>query len=296
MNSRFFILCLLAALSQFHCHAADTNVIVTIGPGGFDDTRFNQPTGRNTNLLATGQWIQPASDGHGNKLRGRLVVYESDIYTNESGQVGWKCPLVSLEIQDLAGSNKPPTRIYLNVNGLRFDLRDANGAPADNLGKPGGGSYFSYPAFWATVPMDGILRLHAAGNIVATSLGLGARVPKEGDLYLAFHSRQTWLIPEEDHNLYFLSVTIPPRRPIPALRIRQSRRDQARPTRHRPIPPRSIRTSGKEPLSSPPSRCSTGNCGPATVFNRCLNSRLVFRRQTADAGLNEAVGPLNPVL
>jgi hypothetical protein len=217
MNSRFFFLCLLAALSQFRCQSADTNSVVSIGPTGNDDTLYYRPTGRNTNLLATGEWSPPASDGHGNKLRARLVVYDSDLFTNTDGNLGWVCAPVSLEIQDLAGSNKPPTRLYLNLNGLRFDLRDAKGAPADNLSMRGGGSIFHYPAFWATVPTDGILRLHAAGNMVTTSLGFGAKVPKAGDLSLAFQSLQNWLIPEDDHNPYFLSVSIspPPTNSIP---------------------------------------------------------------------------------
>jgi hypothetical protein len=211
MNSRFFFLCLLAALSQFHCQAADTNAIVSIGSTGKDDTRTYRPTGRNTVLLATGEWSPPVSDGHGNKLRGRLVVYDSDLFTNMSGDLGWKCAAVSLEIQDMAGSNKPPTQIYFDLdNGLRFDLREANGAPADNLRMGEGGSFTVHPAFWASVPTDGILRLHAVWGRATISFGAGAKVPKDGDLSLVFHSKQSWLIPEDDLNPYFLSVTISP--------------------------------------------------------------------------------------
>jgi len=211
MNSRFFFLCLWAVLSQIHCQAADTNAVVSIGSTGKDDTRTYRPTGRNTNLLATGEWSPPAADGHGNKLRGRLVVYDSDLFTNISGELGWKCAAVSLEIQDMAGSNKPPTQIYFDVdNGLQFDLRDAKGAPADNLRMRGGGSYTGHPAFWASVPTDGILRLHAVSGRVSFNMGAGAKVPKDGDLSLVFHSKQSWLIPEDDLNPYFLSVTISP--------------------------------------------------------------------------------------
>jgi hypothetical protein len=209
MNSRFFVVCLLAALSQFHCHAAETNIVVTIGPGGRDDSLSYRPTGRNTNLLATGEWSPPASDAHGNKLRARLVVYESNPFTNPPAQPGWKCAPVSLEIQDLAGSNKPPTQVYFDLDdGLLFDLRDAKGAPADNLKAGRSISHSRHTAFWASVPTDGILRLHAVWNL--DLINRAGRVPKDGDLSLVFHSLQSWFIPADDHNPYFLSVTISP--------------------------------------------------------------------------------------
>jgi hypothetical protein len=80
-------------------------------------------------------------------------------------------------------------------------LRDAQGAPADNLrhhGLRGGRA----PTFWATLPARGSLRLRA-------DAGKGGSQGNDGELSLLFFSR-TWLIPPADTNGWFLSATLLP--------------------------------------------------------------------------------------
>jgi hypothetical protein len=50
-------------------------------------------------------------------------------------------------------------------------LRDANGKPADNLKKRGGGmSWTPRDSDWVTVPADGVLRLRANRNMATIEL------------------------------------------------------------------------------------------------------------------------------
>jgi len=210
MTPRFFILCLVAVFYQSHGQRADTNLIVEITSSGLADTTPEK--GRSTNLLATGAWSEPVSDGHGHKLRGRLLVYVGSHLTNRSGHDEWTTAPAYLEIQDMTGTNQNPTLIYFDLlDGLIFELRDANGAPADKL-RSGGFRGGVPPPFWATLPGGGLLRLSANKGIHG-----GGR---DGDVRLIFHAFKTgnWIIPAGDTNAWFLSATLlspPPTNPTP---------------------------------------------------------------------------------
>ena len=237
VNPRFFILGVLAACCQFHAQAAETNLIVETSSGRVtlvaprrvgSNLIFEinpkapaySPSNpvRDINLLATGSWSEPVSDGQGNTLRGRLLVYDGIHLTNASGNSVWSTAPVFLEIQDVTATNPHPTRIYFDfTEGLAFELRDAKGVTADNL--PHHGSRGGIPPpIWATLPAHGLLRLRAdaAGGILEGS---------DGELRLYFldlkghQSNVNWTIPAGDTNAWFLSATLlpppPPTNSIP---------------------------------------------------------------------------------
>ena len=197
MNLRCLLLCLLVALYQSRVQAAGTNLIVEIE--GYGVSRPVDPgyySRESTNfLLAAGEWSQPVSDGHDHNLRGRILVY---LY-------GQSPASVCLEIQDAMETNRNPIRIYCDEwRGIRFQLRDANGAPADKLRlietiimRP------APPSIWATLPAGGLLRLDPIDN---------RGYPASRDLEIA-----GWIIPAGDKHPYFLSATLspPPANSIP---------------------------------------------------------------------------------
>jgi hypothetical protein len=200
----------------------DTNLIFEIKPNGLADTESN-PT-RGTNLVATGPWSEPVSDGHGNNLRARLLAYQGMIGPNQRGRNVWSAAPVYLEIQNVTGTNQHPTRIYFDfMEGLIFELRDANGAPADKVRDLRGYRGGVPPPFWATWPASGLLRLRANAGLALTLpatglLGLRANGGREGpmadkdDLHLTFFALRhgEWVIPAGDTNAWFLSATLLP--------------------------------------------------------------------------------------
>jgi hypothetical protein len=193
VSSRFILLCLLAAFYQAQCQAADTNLTAIIDCGGHAEAKFLQAPA--TNLVATGEWSKALEDGHGHKLRTRITVYETMPDTHVAP--------VYLEIQDLQGTNKPPTQFYFDVQArLHVELRDANDQPAEKLRHLVAFGLSIIPGFWATVPAGGLLRLHANSG-----LGSGAK-GGAGDLNLLFRSGPDWIIPAGNRNAYFLSATI----------------------------------------------------------------------------------------
>jgi len=232
VNPRFFILGLLAAYCQFHAQAAETNLIVERTSDGRVSQVAPRRAGtnlifeinpkapayspsnpvRDINLVAAGSWSEPVPDGQGNRLRGRLLVYEGIHVTNAFGNGVWTTAPVYLEIEDMTAANPHPTRIYFDfTKGLTFELRDAKGATADNL--PHHGSRGGIPPpLWATLPAHGLLRLRAdaAGGISEGS---------DGELRLYFldlkshQSNMNWTIPAGDTNAWFLSAALLPPSP-----------------------------------------------------------------------------------
>jgi hypothetical protein len=207
VNMRFFILCMLAACYQFHANAAETNLIVEINPKGPAYSPSNPV--HDINLLAAGSWSESISDSQGNRLRGRLVVYDGIHQTNALDHDVWTTAPVYLEIQDVTTANQHPTRIYFDLmEGLTFELRDAKGATADNL--PHHGFRGGIPRlFWATLPARGLLRLRADAEN-------GISVGSDGELRLYFldvkghQSNMSWTIPVGDTYAWFLSATLLP--------------------------------------------------------------------------------------
>jgi hypothetical protein len=127
--------------------------------------------------------------------------------TEVSGATWRLATFVYLEIQDMAGTNKPPTQIYFDSDKtLQFKLRDANGNAVLIALPSGGNSPANADAFWATVPNGGLLRFDANGGLAGSTSLLGG----PGSLPLLFHYGGQWIIPADDPNAYFLSVTIPP--------------------------------------------------------------------------------------
>jgi hypothetical protein len=185
---------LLAAFYQAQCQTANTNPASVIDCGGHAEAKFLQAP--DSSLVSTGEWSKAIEDGHGHKLRTRIMVYE----TMPDSHVA----PVYLEIQDLQGTNKPPTQFYFHLEGgLNVELRDAKGEPTDKLRPRGSRGGLSVPpGFWATVPAGGLLRLHANSG-----LGFGAQ-GEAGDLYLVFLLSPAWIIHTGDTNAYFLSATI----------------------------------------------------------------------------------------
>ncbi len=207
VKPRFFIFCLLAVFYQSHGQAVNTDLFEINPKGGPAYTRLNPV--RDTNLIATGSWSEPVSDGHGNTLRGRLLVYWGTHTTGPRGRDVWSSSPVWMEIQDVTATNQHPTRIYFDLmEGLTFELRDAKGATADNL------PHTSFrggipPPFWATLPARGLLRVRAdaAGGI---SVGSDSELRL---FFLDFKGRQShasWTIPAGDTNAWFLSATLLP--------------------------------------------------------------------------------------
>ena len=198
MSLRLIIVCLLTALFQSLCQAADTNLTADA-----DARLINEATGLHTKLVATGEWSKPVSGGQGTSISGRLLVYDGAYFTNEFGKQSWFAAPVFVEITNEMGF---PTQIFFNWGkDVRFELRDGNGNPADNLKQHGGGSYTPMRAQWGTVPADGLLRLRANGNIATISLA--TKREKTGGLGL-FCPGGSWLIPADDTNAYFLSATL----------------------------------------------------------------------------------------
>ena len=132
MNLRLIISCLLTALFQSLCQSADTNLTADA-----DARSIFVDTGISTKLVATGEWSKPVSGGQGTSISGRLLVYDGAYFTNEFGKSSWFAAPVFVEITNEMGF---PTRVFFNwEKDARFELRDANGKPADNLKKRGGG-------------------------------------------------------------------------------------------------------------------------------------------------------------
>ena len=120
--------------------------------------------------------------------------------------LGWFAAPIFVEITNEMGF---PTQIFFNwEKDVRFELRDVNGKPADNLKQGGGGSWTPRDSNWASVPADGLLRLRANRNVSTQYLGTERLNP--GGLSLFFRSGENWLIPAGDSNVYFLSATISP--------------------------------------------------------------------------------------
>jgi len=199
---------MLAACYQFHAHAAETNLIIEINPKGPAYSPSNPV--HEINLLAAGSWSEPVSDSQGNRLRGRLVVYDGIHQTNVVRKGVWTTAPVYLEIQEMTTANQHPTRIYFDLlEGPKFELRDAKGATADNLPHHAFRGGMPRP-FWATVPAGGLLRLRAdAAN--------GISEGSDGELRLCFldlkghQSNTSWTIPVGDTNIWFLSaILLPP--------------------------------------------------------------------------------------
>jgi hypothetical protein len=198
MSLRLITICLLTVLFQFLCQAADTNLTADA-----DARNIFRDTGISTKLIATGDWSKPVSDGHATKISGRLLVYDGAYFTNELGKPSLFAAPVFLEIHNEMGTQ---TQIYFNWEfAINFELRDANGKPADELKQNGGGSYTIRRSYLASVPANGLLRLRANGNTETQFIGTGH--PKPGGLSLFFSPRESWIIPNSDTNAYFLSAT-----------------------------------------------------------------------------------------
>jgi hypothetical protein len=193
-----------AALYQFQVQAADTNTTSDINADG--KPGHSPGAGISSNLVATGAWSEPVSDGHGNTLRGRLLVYNKGEPFQVSGDTWRLATIVYLEIQDMAGTNKPPTQIYFDPDKtLHFKLRDGNGDAVHTALPSGGNSPVNADGFWATVPSGGLLRYDANGGLAGSTSLLGS--PRT--LPLLFHCGGQWIIAADEPNAYFLSVTIP---------------------------------------------------------------------------------------
>jgi hypothetical protein len=143
---------------------------------------------------------------------------------NPRGRNVWSAAPVYLEIQNVTGTNQNPARIYFDfMEGLVFELRDANGAPADKVRDLRGYRGGVPPPFWATLPARGVLRLRANAGLALTLpatglLGLRANGGREGpmadkdDLHLTFFALRhgNWVIPAGDTNDWFLFATLFP--------------------------------------------------------------------------------------
>jgi hypothetical protein len=202
VNLRLIIISLLTVVFQSLCQAADTNLTADA-----DARLINEATGLRTKLVATGGWSKPVTGAHGNRISGRLLVYDGAYFTNELGKPGWFAAPVFVEITNEMGF---PTQIFFNwEKDVRFELRDVNGKPADNLKLSGGVfSWTPRDSNWASVPADGLLRLRANRNV--STQYLGTERPNPGGLSLFFRLGEEWLIPAGDTNDYFLSATFMP--------------------------------------------------------------------------------------
>ena len=210
MKARYLFLFLIAAIGQTHGQAADTNLKVTMTWGGQPDSVAPDTLPPDAKPVGVGAWSEPVADGHGNKLRGRITVYQGGIFTDliDPGQLGWTAAPVYLEIQDLAGSNKTPTQIYLDPLRINCELRAPRDQTAIRL--PALDSRIPPGGFWLAVPAGGTLRFRADNWQMRTSKSRGGRRPAPGDLYLTFSNQNlNWMIPAEDRNDYFLSVASP---------------------------------------------------------------------------------------
>ena len=199
---RFCIICLLGVFCHAHCQTADTNLTVVLQSSGRIEATNDYWYG--TKLLATGEWSKPLEDGQGHKLRTRITVYEAKGARREAAGsvINYPAAPVYLEIEDLQGTNRPPTQIYFQAwTGLGVELRDANGKPADEFRTRGGSTGMVDPGFWATVPSGGLLRLHVNEGR-ATSLGA------VGSLNLGFRIGPGWVIPASVMSAYYLSATM----------------------------------------------------------------------------------------
>jgi hypothetical protein len=228
MKTRILVLAVLAATFYSRAPAAETNLMIEsssgrvslVAPCGDGTNQFfeinpkspaystSNPV-RDLNSLTTGAWSEPVPDGRGNRLRGRLQVYAGSHSTNASGRQVWTTAPVYVEIEDVTVANPHPTRIYFDMlGGLSFELRDANGAPADHLAHPASRGGIP-PPFWATLPAGGRLRLRADAANVSAAGG-------DGELRLGFldlqgrQSNVSWTIPAGDTNAWFLSATLLP--------------------------------------------------------------------------------------
>ena len=213
MNARFLCLGVLAVLCQAHGQALNADNTVSIVWGGRPDAQSPdlKPVG-------VGAWSEPASDNHGNRLRGRVSIYRGGLHTNRTDalQLGWTAAPVYLELENLAGTNKSPTQVYLDPRDFSYELRNANGQliPANS----GRGSGSMPDAFWAQVPAGGTLRFRVNTDRVRSATRNGPP-PNAGDLNLEFMVLQpNWFMPAGDTNVYWFSVatSLQPTNPVPA--------------------------------------------------------------------------------
>lgn len=201
VNTRFLCLGILAAFCQAHGQALEAGNTVSIMWGG-------QPDRQTPGLkpVAVGEWSEPASDNHGNMLRGRITIYRGGLHTSRTdpSQLGWTAAPVYLEMEDLGRTNRFPTQVYLDPRELNYELRDTNGQSVRR--SPGRGSGGMPDGFWAQVPPGGILRFRVNTDRVR-SAGPGDLPPNAGDLNLEFMVLQPgWFIPAGDTNVYLFSA------------------------------------------------------------------------------------------
>lgn len=198
MNLRLIVICLLAVFFQSLGLAADTNLTTDA-----DVRSMLTDIGFSTRLVATSEWSKPVTGGQGTSISGRLLVFDGEYFTNESGRQVWGTAPVYFEIHNETGLL---TEICFDwAKDIRLELRDMNGKPADDLRQRGGGSYVLRHTQWVSVPANGLLQLRANDNIATMSLSTNRQ--KTDGLFLFASPGKDWLIPADDTNAYFLSAT-----------------------------------------------------------------------------------------
>ena len=145
--------------------------------------------GRSTNLLAVSGWSKPVTDPAGYTLRGRLLLFDTPHYLDNSGEWWGNAP-VYVELQNLSPRTDKALAVYFAIgDGLEYELRDEHGKPLPRIPRVWIVG-FQNPRTrqnWVTVPFDGSVRLRADPV-------LGGFSPKPNGLDIELSTDDRWMV------------------------------------------------------------------------------------------------------
>ena len=198
------ILCLWCACFCLSCRPVPSGISLSKIANDPELNTLTADMGRSTNVIAVGDWSKPVKDADGYVLRGRLLLFDTPHFTNEfpgaSATEYWGNAPLFLELENLSPRcNKSLAVFFALQDGLECDLRDSRGRQVTNslsLGFFGSSSPW-FRSFWATVPLDGSVRLRADPQ-------MGGHGPKAGHLEIELSQSQRWIIPAGDPGAYYL--------------------------------------------------------------------------------------------
>ncbi|MBI2925842.1 MAG: hypothetical protein HYY24_09085 [Verrucomicrobia bacterium] len=157
-----------------------------------------------TNLVATGEWSTPVTDGAGYTLRARILVYRplapKPAVRNRGRFVYHARVYVELE-HPFAGAWYRPVEIYFDpVEDLRFQMQDAFDKPIPSEAVAIRGR--RPEASWVTIPCDAAVKLRA-------DLRMGSQNGRHDALTIGTRGGH-WIIRPDATNDFFLSAQFSP--------------------------------------------------------------------------------------
>jgi hypothetical protein len=174
-------------------------------------TNVSADMGRSTNLVGVGEWSKPVTDAAGYTLRGRLLVFDTPHYTDNSGQSNtptewWGNAPVMLELENPTPGEAKPVGVYFALgDGFEGEMKDAAGKPATNnpqMYSFGPASPYARQS-WITVPPDSAVRFRVDPS-------LGGFSPRRDWLTIELSMGERWTIQTNSPPFFFSGTFSPP--------------------------------------------------------------------------------------